>query len=250
MNFKEKLMKFLRRLHIISNKQLTEGNQQDLSKNSYESSEVFSDKLKREYPINDNITKNIEHANKSNNRLYDESILLIGPSGTGKSTVAEELKRITGMPRLCLDRIANYNRRTGYTKEFRNNEEHNLHMIKTELEKAKKNGNPGIVDFGAGHSVYDDIDKFNELKNMLSNFKNIILLLPSKDIEESLRIMNERSTGDTRENCKFITSLCNRELATITIYGNNRNPSEIAEEILRAIKNRENEKENEMKIKK
>ena len=44
---------------------------------------------------------------KEKNKLFEESIILIGPSGAGKSTIAEILKNITGMPRLCLDRVAN-----------------------------------------------------------------------------------------------------------------------------------------------
>ena len=42
-----------------------------------------------------------------NNKLYDESIILIGPSDAGKSIVAEELSKKLNIQRLCLDRIAN-----------------------------------------------------------------------------------------------------------------------------------------------
>ena len=91
-----------------------------------------------------------------NERLYNESIILIGPSGAGKSSVAEELSKITHLQRLCLDRIANHDRDTGFMKMFRNADEYNAYMIKTQLERAEKTGIPGIVDFGAGHSVYDD----------------------------------------------------------------------------------------------
>lgn len=49
----------------------------------------------------------------------------------------------------------------------------------------------------------------------------------------------EGRTRDTRENRKFIESSCNTELATMTVYVNNRQPSEIAEEILSKIKQRQ-----------
>jgi len=236
---KSKLSAFFRKLHSTSNKQLGEGNIEENKKNS---KPKFSEKLNEEYPINDEHSTDetkIEQAEKDNSRLYNESIILIGPSGAGKSTVAEELRKITRMPRLSLDRIANQNRRSGYMKKFKNVEEHHIHMIKTELERAKSYGKPGIVDFGAGHSVYDDPEKFNELKKMLSKFKNIVLLLPSVDIKKSLEIMEKRSTGDTRDNKKFLTSLCNRELATITIYGEGITPNDIANEIVNIIKDRE-----------
>ncbi len=179
--------------------------------------------------------------------LYNKSILLIGPSGAGKSTVAEELRQITQMPRLCLDRIANQDRNTGFMKNFRNADEYNSYMIKSILSRAKAEGIPGIVDFGAGHSVYRNLEIFNEVKSELKPFKNIILLLPSVDINESLRIMAERSTGDYSTNKEFITSPCNRELATMTIYGNNRMPNEIAHEICKKIDEREKNKNEQIR---
>ena len=51
--------------------------------------------------------------------------------------------------------------------------------------------------------------------------------------------MNSRATGDTRDNLKFLRSTCNRELATMTIYGNGRTPTDIASEIISRIKERE-----------
>lgn len=143
-----------------------------------------------------------------NNELYKKSILLIGPSGAGKSTVSEELHRITQMPRICLDAIKKQDRDSGYTRKFKNSDEYNVYMIKKLLAKA--DGIPRVVDFGAGHSVYEDLQIFNELKLELKQFKNIILLLPSVNVEESLQILEHQSTGDYSENKNFITSECNR----------------------------------------
>ena len=53
--------------------------------------------------------------------------------------------------------------------------------------------------------------------------------------------MANRSTGDTRDNLKFLRSNCNRELATMTIYGNDRAPSDIADEIISRIKEKQGE---------
>ena len=172
-------------------------------------------------------------------RLYEESIILIGPSGAGKSTIAEELCKKTNMKRLCLDGIANKARNIGLRRKFINADEFNYYMISEVLRKAKKEDLYGIVDFGAGHSVYDDAEIFEKVKQLLRPFKNIVLLLPDEDREKSLSIMESRSTGDTRENRKFIESPCNTELATMTIYGNNRQPLEIAEEIISNIRLRQ-----------
>ena len=54
----------------------------------------------------------------NSNKIYDESIIFIGPSGAGKSTVAEVLSKRLNMPRLCLDRIANWARGNGIRKKY------------------------------------------------------------------------------------------------------------------------------------
>lgn len=175
-------------------------------------------------------------------RLYKESIILIGPSGAGKSSVAEELCKMTNMPRLCLDRIANKANATGLKKNFKSEDEFNCFMISEVLKSVKEHDEYGIVDFGDGHSVYDDILIFEDVKEMLHPFQNIVLLLPSQDEQKALEIMKKRSTGDTRNNQKFFESPCNKELATMTIYENGRTPSEVAEEIISRIKERKEAK--------
>ena len=142
------------------------------------------------------------------------------------------------MQSLCLDGIANGARGAGFMRNFKNVDKFNSYIISATLERVKKDGTYGIVDFGAGHSVYDDREIFERIKSMLKPFKNIVLLLPDKDEEKSLNIMKSRSTGDIRDNKKFFESPCNKELATITVYGNNRQPLEIAEEVMQCIKNR------------
>ena len=172
-------------------------------------------------------------------RLYEESIILIGPSGAGKSTIAEELHKMTNIPRICLDRIANKVRKTGFINRFKSADEFNCFMISEVLKEVKDNNLYGIVDFGAGHSVYNDKEIFDKVKSMLEPFENVVLLLPDRDEERSLNIMKTRSTGDTRDNRKFLESPCNKELATIIVYGNDRQPSKIAEEIISRIKERQ-----------
>ncbi len=174
-------------------------------------------------------------------KLYEESIILIGPSGTGKSTVAEELHKKTNMPRLSIDRIENRAREIGLMEKFNNADQFNCYMISEVLWKAKQDNIYGIVDFGAGHSVYDDNEIFEHIKLMLRPFKNIVLLLPYIDERKSLEIMEKRSTGKTQDNQKFLESPCNKELATMIIYENDRQPAEIADEIISRIKARKEE---------
>ena len=176
-----------------------------------------------------------------NNEVYDKSIILIGPSGAGKSSVAEELSKITHMPRLSLDRISYDARKSGLRDQFDGEDSFNNYMIRTCLEKTLISGTPGVADFGAGHSVYNDEEIFRGIKEILSKFKNIVLLLPTPDIDTSLEIMARRSTGEYDHNEQFIRSHCNRDLATMVVYENGRTPREVAEGILKQIEDRENQ---------
>lgn len=228
-------------LYLRGTKQIAETTATSSIQKPKENSWKLSDKEKSSIKEHQKFT----NINKNSKKLYEESIILIGPSGAGKSAVAEELRKKTGMQRLCLDRIENRARDTGFMRNFKNADEFNSYMISKTLERVKKDGSYGIVDFGAGHSVYDDKEIFERVKSMLKPFKNIILLLPDIDEEKSLNIMKSRSTGNTRDNKKFFESPCNKELATMIVYGNNRQPLEIAEEIIQCIKER---KEQQMEI--
>ena len=170
-------------------------------------------------------------------RLYEESIILIGPSGAGKSTTAEELCKKTNMKRLCLDRIANRARNTGFKRKFRNADEFNYYMISEVLRKVKDENLYGIVDFGAGHSIYEDLFMFLEMKHLIEQFSHVILLMPSEEKEESLSILNEQKgieegSQRAKDNAHFVYSSCNEKLATLIQYTKGKNPSEITDELL------------------
>ena len=51
-----------------------------------------------------------------------------------------------------------------------------------------------VFDFGAGHSVYESSELFERVERALAPYPNVVLLLPSPDVEESVRILNERTS--------------------------------------------------------
>ncbi len=174
--------------------------------------------------------------------LYEKSIILIGPSGIGKTTIGRELSKKSGMKQLSLDGIANEDRRNGTRRKFSNSDDYKLFLFNKVIENAKRSKSYGIVDFGAGHSVFENEDKFILAQKLLGNFQNIIFLQYSDDISESLSVINSRSTGDTRDNLRFLTSNCNTRLATMVVYTKDKSPEDIAEEIIDRIKNKNNKK--------
>lgn len=91
----------------------------------------------------------------------------------------------------------------------------------------------------AGHSVYADPHLFQRVKQALAPYPNVVLLLPSPDLEESLRILNERNrelSDDIRStNAHFVRHPSNYELAKITVYTKDKTPDETCEQVLGAI---------------
>lgn len=86
------------------------------------------------------------------------------------------------------------------------------------------------------------------MKKMCSQFKNIILLLPSEDKEKSREVLAERKnfkrgSYDYQDNWHFITAMNNYELATNIVYEENKTPEDISKEILQLVREKQVELE-------
>jgi hypothetical protein len=96
-----------------------------------------------------------------------------------------------------------------------------------------------VIDFGAGHSVYEDVSLFQKVQRALAPYPNIFLLLPSPDLDESVRILNERNEyvpdGSLNINEHFVRHPSNAELAKFTVYTRAKTPKETCNEILRLV---------------
>ena len=116
------------------------------------------------------------------------------------------------------------------------------------VERALSDYENCVLDFGAGHSVYEEEELFTRVQTALAPFDDVILLLPSPDLDESVEILNtrfsqllEREVGkvDARLldlNAHFVKHPSNRNLAKITIYTDGKSPQETCDEILEKIK--------------
>lgn len=171
--------------------------------------------------------------------IKNNTIILIGPMGTGKSTVAKLLKnKIEGIDRISLDDRERLKILYKKERKFGNFKNFEFVLTGTVLSSLNK---PYIIDFGAGHSIYEDEILRSQMKKMCSQFKNIILLLPSKDKAKSREILAERrkiklGSHKDQDNWHFITAENNYEIATNILYEENKTPEDISREIMKLVR--------------
>lgn len=174
------------------------------------------------------------------------NIILIGPIRAGKSTVAKLLSEEMGMPNCSLDELRyTYYEEIGYDHNYAMQLEAQYGFeakynywkpFEAQLVvKALEEYEDHIIDFGAGHSVYEDEHLFKKVKKSMDNEPYIFLLIPSEDKEESARILCERAEFDF--NRHFVYHPSNYELAKHIIYTLHQTPEETMKEIRELIHN-------------
>lgn len=189
-----------------------------------------------------------------------KTIALIGPMSAGKSTIAKILAERLKRARIEADehrwdyyeeigydhaKVKNIMEKGGgYLDMFAYWKPFEAHLVERILEDY-----PGaVIDFGAGHSVYEDTELFNRVDKALAHCAHVILLLPSEDGEASLAILNERLSEllmreigqvppETLEaNRQFLEHPSNERLASSIFYSDGKTPQELAEEIIAKLK--------------
>ncbi|KAH0493521.1 hypothetical protein TgHK011_000186 [Trichoderma gracile] len=186
-----------------------------------------------------------------------DTVILIGPEGSGKSTIGKIIADALSRELYSLDRhrdelYAPY----GYDKALaeRIYEEQGLwpfyqHWKPFEykavthiLLNAKQEGDEfygKILDFGAGHSVFENPEELAHIEALMQPYENVFLVLPCEDVDEVVRITEERRGHELGLNRHFVEHPSNKRLAKHIIYTKDMTAEECAEKVLRIVKSRE-----------
>lgn len=183
------------------------------------------------------------------------NIIIIGPAGAGKSTQGKLVAMALNKQSLELDHVANdyYEASDFSSSEFQKAKKEKGLLTAYRLwcpslayaaQQVVKDYTDYVIDFGAGHSHYEDKLLFKDVKKALAGCKNKILLLPSADLDRSVsqlrqRCIEKRNRDWIHNGYDFIEHWvkddCNHDLATVTIFTDGKTPEQTCEEILKAI---------------
>ncbi|MEZ4590982.1 MAG: hypothetical protein R3D55_07540 [Chloroflexota bacterium] len=187
-------------------------------------------------------------------------IILIGPYGAGKSTLSELIADKFNWKHCSLD-----SRQSMYLKEMPtystnlantmntwsitspNWQRYNLYLIRKFIGEFGAKNADYVLDFGAGHSFFQEESYLSRAKKILKPFGQVILLRPSEDHEESLKLLlqqirqngfkgsNKSDSQINKFNRLFLEHPSNRELAKLTIYTKKKTPNETLNEICQEL---------------
>lgn len=174
------------------------------------------------------------------------NLILIGPQNVGKSTTAHWIARASRAPRLSLDdrNQAWYRDKQAAFKEAMSippSDPNNNRLFKLAeaqgVQQCVGSTDRTVIDFGAGHSVYDHHDHFEMVQSALAAH-HVVLLLPSISLEISRLTLHERCGHDIAA-CE-LANFCldnpsNRRLAQVVVYTNGKTPIEVANEVLERV---------------
>lgn len=177
-------------------------------------------------------------------------IILIGPQGAGKSTIGALLADRLRIPQCSMDEQRwRYYQEIGYDETLarrKKDAEGAWGTIKYwkpfeayAVERLLSDYNHCVIDFGAGHSVYDDPLLFRRVEQALLPYPNVFLLLPSPDLDKSVRILFDRNQNlpyDIRQtNEYFVKHASNYKLAKSIVYTEGKTPEDTCNDVLKLI---------------
>jgi shikimate kinase len=176
-----------------------------------------------------------------------DEIVLIGPVAAGKSTQGALLAERLKLPQCSIDELRwSYYEAAGYDDALahRTFEAGGFAALYwywkpfeiDSLERLLVDHHNCVFDLGAGHSVYEHREFFERARAALAPFRHVVLLLPSPDVDASIRILRERGNWEVESDfdfrAHFVTHPSNHELAKHVVFTEGKTPEETCDEIL------------------
>jgi ABC-type branched-subunit amino acid transport system ATPase component len=171
----------------------------------------------------------------------DTSLVIIGPMGVGKSTLAEMLSRKLETERCCVDE-----KQWEYFSNWEFDQAKARQLIRADqsrfldyarpffvrlIEHVLADHQQHIIDFGSGHVAVDDPAHIERVKRAFAFTKHVLLLMPSPSIADSLAALPGGREGRSL-NPLFIEHPLKHELATHTIYTSGKSSDQVYAEAL------------------
>ena len=172
------------------------------------------------------------------------NVILMGPIGVGKSTIAKIIAERTGKPFVDLDeQRSRFYAETDYSDKkaerryllkgiqgwYRYQKPYELYSVRRILEESRDS----IIAFGGGQSVYEDEEQQAEFYKLMAPVEHSFLLLPFPDVDASLKLLSQRIEKDELKlNRIFIYSETSRSAAKHIIYTGEKTPNQVADEIM------------------
>lgn len=180
-------------------------------------------------------------------------IILIGPVRVGKTTVGKLLSERCQLPQVSLDELRwKYYQEIGYDPDLAGKIRETGGFVALvfywklfdayAVERVLAEHQGCVIDFGAGASMYESTEMFERVKKALAPYPNIILLLPSPDMDESVRILNQRTSdlpGAFGQGFNwheyFLGQARYYQLAKHIVYTHGKTPEETCDEIMALV---------------
>ena len=169
-------------------------------------------------------------------QIMNENILLIGFMGTGKTSVSRELKKITNLPEIDMDKYIVEREKMSIAEIFDKFGEDYFRKVETECLKEILKNKGLIVSCGGGVVVKDE-----NVSYMKNRGKIVLLTATPETVYERVKHSTERPILNNNMNVEFIGELMEKRrerylsVADIIIKTDNKSIEDIVKEILDKI---------------
>ncbi|WP_406430385.1 AAA family ATPase [Streptomyces sp. NBC_00631] len=179
-------------------------------------------------------------------------MVLVGPAGTGKTTLGREIAARTQRPFVDLDAAADgYYAEAGWSIDKLRERITAVGRLAAEAEweparahavaRAVADHPDAVMALGAGHTSYTDHQNLVTVRTALSRCRDVVRLLPSPNRDVSLTVLRRRCTASKGRSwiidghdylAHWLDDPGTEQVATRTIYTRDETPAQITARLL------------------